>query len=118
MTEQEYFDQVEALAWVDPNTDKEGWQRWYDARKALAQQLTNYLFDGTLVPRIRYGALHDRMPPEDGVLPCHDCAVAVGELHLPGCDAEACPMCFRQAISCGCNMDEDEDEDTEEEEQV
>jgi hypothetical protein len=34
---------------------------------------------------------------------CHDCAVAVGELHEIGCcDVEECPFCHRQLISCGC----------------
>lgn len=34
--------------------------------------------------------------------PCPDCAVNVGQLHHPGCDAEECPDCHLQAIGCGC----------------
>lgn len=33
---------------------------------------------------------------------CPHCDVEVGELHLPGCDIEACPKCYGQSISCDC----------------
>jgi len=33
---------------------------------------------------------------------CHDCHVAPGELHVPGCDVEVCPDCGGQWIACGC----------------
>ena len=33
---------------------------------------------------------------------CHDCNAKVGEYHHPGCDAEACPVCGEQLISCVC----------------
>jgi hypothetical protein len=38
----------------------------------------------------------------DHVKCCHDCGVAPGSLHHPGCDTERCG-CGRQAISCGCD---------------
>jgi hypothetical protein len=34
--------------------------------------------------------------------PCHDCGVAPGELHKPGCDVEQCARCGMQAIGCDC----------------
>jgi len=37
---------------------------------------------------------------------CHDCGVAVGSAHHPGCDMEICPICLGQLITCGC-LDEE-----------
>lgn len=42
----------------------------------------------------------------DGV--CHDCYVGRGEYHHVGCDAEVCPWCGGQLISCDCPVDEDD----------
>lgn len=38
---------------------------------------------------------------------CHDCNIENGGVHHPGCNAERCPKCGGQLISCGC-LDEDE----------
>jgi len=38
---------------------------------------------------------------------CHDCGAPVGGFHHPGCDAERCPICQGQIISCGCGEDDD-----------
>lgn len=38
---------------------------------------------------------------------CHDCNVADGGNHHPGCDMERCPKCGGQLISCGCLDKED-----------
>lgn len=40
---------------------------------------------------------------------CHDCGVNPGGFHHPGCDAEQCPKCRHQLISCGC-LDEEIEE--------
>jgi hypothetical protein len=39
---------------------------------------------------------------------CHDCNVAVGGAHHPGCDGEECPACGGQLIGCGCAGEDDE----------
>jgi hypothetical protein len=41
---------------------------------------------------------------------CHDCNIARGGCHHPGCDMERCPKCGGQLISCGC-LDGDWEED-------
>ena len=47
------------------------------------------------------GELFDPLPyPGPGR--CHDCNVAPGGYHHPGCDMESCPRCGGQLISCGC----------------
>lgn len=40
---------------------------------------------------------------------CHDCGAPPAMFHHPGCDAERCPFCGGQLISCGCLSDADED---------
>lgn len=42
---------------------------------------------------------------------CHDCGVPAGEVHHHGCDAEECPACGHQSISCGCVWAGEEAED-------
>ena len=82
-------------------------QVWQTAIQA-AQQETTYLLDGASYARLPYGAERypEGYPAEwlDTPLPahCHDCAVPLGQLHVPGCDMERCPKCQGQAISCGC----------------
>lgn len=46
---------------------------------------------------------------------CHDCGVADGGWHHPGCDMDLCPICGGQQISCGHIPDWDDLEMTEEE---
>lgn len=33
---------------------------------------------------------------------CHDCNAGLGQYHHGGCDAERCPSCGGQLISCDC----------------
>ena len=54
--------------------------------------------------RHRYGSGPDKdfVKPD---VPCQDCAVEFGELHIPYCDLESCPICCEQLLSCACNKD-------------
>lgn len=56
--------------------------------------------DGSEMTSIPYENEYDRPT-------CHDCGVAKGNKHHPGCDMERCPICTGQLISCGCLDDED-----------
>ena len=70
----------------------------WPARIEAAQLETHYIIGGKAHPRVRYG-------DEDadwGEGACGDCAVAKGQLHVPGCDIERCPACGGQMISCPC----------------
>ncbi len=42
---------------------------------------------------------------------CGDCGTKRGGFHHPGCDIQACPVCFGQMLSCGCRFDEDDSDD-------
>jgi hypothetical protein len=40
-------------------------------------------------------------------MPCHDCGVIFGQLHLHGCDVEQCACCGGQRLGCECTAEED-----------
>ena len=86
----------------------------WPAQIRAAQEQPLWLIGGIPYARIRYGEEADDWGA--GRRPCHDCAVLKGELHVPGCDAERCPCCGGQVISCECAYDGDEDEDEDEDE--
>lgn len=57
--------------------------------------------DGVKLPSLPYVPGSDRR--------CHDCGIAAGGKHHPGCDMERCPRCAGQIISCGCLDEENKD---------
>ena len=56
---------------------------WYKRR-------TDSIFDGLI----------------DSTKACHDCAAEPGHYHHRHCDAEKCPKCGGQLLSCGCKVTE------------
>lgn len=69
-----------------------------------AQSLIVYVIEGEEYRRIPYGAESSWLDVDPGYadIPCHDCAVVKGQLHVPGCDMEQCPRCGGQMLSCEC----------------
>ena len=57
------------------------------------------VIDGQSYRPIRFG--HERSLVGDGCR-CGDCNVGTGRVHHHGCDAERCPACAGQSITCGC----------------
>lgn len=74
-------------------------------------------FQGKKIQRIPYGDVRDLFGPVDRekfpTHRCGDCGARVGFYHHPECDAEKCPICGEQLISCNCDfqwvLPEDED---------
>ena len=56
------------------------------------------LIDGEWCPR-RTNTVFDDFPDTER---CHDCGAEPGCFHHWHCDAERCPKCGGQLISCGC----------------
>ena len=78
--------------------------RSWPAEIVAAQDALLVELHGTEFERLPYGV--EPGWEMSAHLPCHDCAVVRGQLHVPNCDVEACPRCFGQIISCGC-LDDD-----------
>ena len=57
---------------------------------------------GTRYDRIKVCAPGDLYGAKPKGFRCHDCNAAVGQFHHWGCDAERCPTCGFQLLSCGC----------------
>ena len=58
--------------------------------------------NGKTYKRIPVGGSGDFCEGLDETVRCHDCNALYGHYHHWGCDAERCPACGRQLISCDC----------------
>jgi len=72
-----------------------------------AQLVSSCTVNGKAVGRIRYGSEADDWGANKHA--CHDCGVIKGEFHVPGCDAEECPVCGGQMIGCDCPFEDRDD---------
>lgn len=87
----------------------EHWSVTWAARKAEAQRRTHVHLFKVPFARKPYGPDHPNGGPT-----CRDCGVERGQLHVPSCCMERCPICTGQAIGCGC-ADDDTPQDSEDE---
>ena len=62
-----------------------------------AQTQTTVEIAGATYRRVPYGADYP-----DAAERCRDCAVALGQYHVPDCCVERCSRCGGQAITCCC----------------
>lgn len=92
-------DDVRELTWRGELVDFRGEKvaDFWPEKLARSQVITHYQAH---IARIPYGR-EPGFPPEVNQ-PCHDCFAAIGEYHVPGCDAERCPVCGGQAMGCPC----------------
>ena len=65
-----------------------------------AQRIKTLVINGRRRSRIRFGS--EKNCDQDFQLPCGDCGVMLGQLHVPQCDLEQCPQCLGKLLSCGC----------------
>ena len=78
----------------------EGWPE----KILAAQQIVSLAQEGRAISRIRYGDEHDNWGVDTDA--CPDCRVLKGELHVPSCNFEECPVCGGQLLCCDCIFDD------------
>jgi hypothetical protein len=61
----------------------------------------SFVVDGDYVPALRYGMEEGHRAWNLSGERCHDCGVAIGGYHHPGCDVERHPITNEQAMLGG-----------------
>lgn len=73
-----------------------------DMMNAKGCSIAKIHIGGKVYDRIKVGTHGDFDEVRPETARCHDCNALFGYLHHWGCDAERCPACSGQLISCGC----------------
>lgn len=66
--------------------------------------MRKYIINDQFYDPIRMGEAGDFDEDCEPTCTCHDCQAKPHEQHKYGCDAERCPCCSGQLISCGCDI--------------
>ena len=73
-----------------------------DMMKAKGCSIAKIHIGSKVYDRIKVGAPGDFDEGRPETTRCHDCNALFGHFHHWGCDAERCPACGGQLISCDC----------------
>lgn len=73
-----------------------------DMMKAKGCSIAKIHVGGKVYGRIKVGDPGDFDEGAPSNTRCHDCNALFGQLHHWGCDAERCPACRHQLVSCDC----------------
>lgn len=66
--------------------------------------MRKYIIDNMVFEPIKMGDFGDFDFDCEPNATCHDCGCGVGQIHHLNCDAQRCPACGHQFISCDCNV--------------
>jgi len=84
-----------------------GFDYFYDSdEKNNGCKKEQYFKNGQFYNPIKVGDHGDFCEGKDENIRCYDCHAPIGKPHHQGCEAEKCPICGGQLITCGHFNDE------------